>query len=146
MPIKFFFIMLVLLFVACNGEETKATPLAQTPVSVKKSEAIEKKEVTNISWEEAIRLQKEGALFLDVRNPQELTEGYVAGALTIPLPELPQRLSELPRDKKLMVYCRSGRRSENASNMLAANGFSHVYNIEGGFMAAPPSAALPRAK
>jgi rhodanese-related sulfurtransferase len=138
--------MLMLLFVACNSEEPKATPSTQTPVSVKKSEAIEKKGVTNISWEEAIHLQKEGALFLDVRNPQELTEGYVAGALNIPLPELQQRLSELPMDKKLMVYCRSGHRSQTASNMLVANGFSHVYNIEGGFMAAPPSSALPRAK
>lgn len=146
MPIKFFSIMLVVFFVACNSEEPKATLSTQTPVGVKKSETIAKNEVTNISWEAAVGLQKEGALFLDVRNPQELTEGYVAGALTIPLPELPQRLSELPRDKKLMVYCRSGRRSENASNMLAANGFSHVYNIEGGFMSAPPSATLPRAK
>lgn len=143
---KIFPAMLILLFIACDSKESKATPLAQTPVDVKKSETIEKNEVTNISWEAAVGLQKEGALFLDVRNPQELTEGYVAGALTIPLPELPQRLSELPRDKKLMVYCRSGRRSQTASNILVANGFSLVYNVEGGFMAAPPSSALPRAK
>jgi len=146
MPIKFFSIMLVLLFVACNSEEPKKNPSTQTSGSVKKSEVVEKRRVTNISWEEAIRLQKEGALFLDVRNPPELTEGYIAGALTIPLPELQQRLSELPMDKKLMVYCRSGRRSQVASNMLATNGFAQVYNVEGGFMAAPPSSVLPRAK
>lgn len=76
-------------------------------------------------------------LSLDVRTPAEVAEGAVSGALAIPLQELDRRFSEIPKDKKLLVYCRSGRRSEAASSMLIQAGFSEIYNIRGGFSAAP---------
>ncbi len=146
MSVRIFLMALSLLFAACNSEESKKSGASQVPVNVQKSEVAKKAVVTNISWDQSLLLQKEGAVYLDVRNPPELMEGYVAGALTIPLPELEQRFAELPQDKKLMVYCRSGRRSQAASDLLVSKGFSLIYNIEGGFMAAPPSSVLPRAR
>ena len=51
---------------------------------------------------------------LDVRNPAELAVEYVPGALNIPLPELRARLGELPRDREILVFCRSGQRADYA--------------------------------
>ena len=53
----------------------------------------------------------------------------------IPLSELPERLEEIPRDREIVVYCRSGIRSETAARMLVEEGFSSVFNLVGGILA-----------
>jgi rhodanese-related sulfurtransferase len=58
-------------------------------------------------------------------------------AVNIPLQEMPQRLSEFPKDKDLLIYCRSGKRSMAASKFLVENGYTRVFNIDGGIMALP---------
>ncbi len=68
---------------------------------------------------------------LDVRNPPELVVESVPGAINIPLPELRGRLSELPRDREILVTCRSGQRGYYATRILLQNGFN-VRNIAGG--------------
>ena len=60
---------------------------------------------------------------LDVRNPPELAVESVSGALNIPLPELRDRLDELPRDREILVFCRSGQRAYYATRILLQNGF-----------------------
>ena len=50
----------------------------------------------------------------------------------IPEQELGEKLKEIPKDRKILVYCRSGRRSAEASGILAENGFTEVYNMKGG--------------
>ena len=74
-------------------------------------------------------------VMLDVRTPEEFYEGHVPGATLIPVQELEQRLSEVPRDRQVYVYCRSGVRSVKASRILAGAGFTHIENVEGGIMA-----------
>ncbi len=96
---------------------------------------------TNISWDTAIGMQRQGGLFLDVRTPEEFSQGTVPGARNIPLQQLQERLAELPKDKNILVFCRSGVRSQKASEFLAGKGFP-VYNVEGGFLKAPPAAAF----
>lgn len=98
-----------------------------------------------IPWDKAIEMHKAGAVFLDVRNPNEWAEGYVAGATLLALPELEKRYTELPKKKKLLVYCRSGHRSGIASEFLVSKGYQ-AYSVEGGFLAVPPASVLPRAK
>lgn len=66
---------------------------------------------------------------VDVRSAQEFAEGHVTGAKNIPVQELPQRLAELPKDKPIMLYCRSGSRSSMALQVLLNSGFEHAYNI-----------------
>jgi NADPH-dependent 2,4-dienoyl-CoA reductase/sulfur reductase-like enzyme/rhodanese-related sulfurtransferase len=75
---------------------------------------------------------KDGFL-LDVRNPMELAVENVPEAVNIPLPELRSRLDELPRDKEINVFCRSGQRSYYATRILLQNGFK-VKNISGGML------------
>ena len=78
-----------------------------------------------------------GAVYVDVRNPPELQDGFAPFAINIPLNELKRRMNELPKDKDLLVYCRSGRRSELATNALMKAGFDRAYNVLGGFLAYP---------
>lgn len=71
-------------------------------------------------------------LFLDVRTPGEYSEGHIQGSVLIPVQELAGRLSKVPKDKRVYVYCLTGIRSVKASNMLVAAGFTNIENVEGG--------------
>ena len=93
--------------------------------------------VQSIDWEKAIEMNANGAIYVDVRNPPELNQGFAPYAVNIPLGELKQRFGELPKDKDLLVYCRSGRRSEAAVKFLMDQGYTRVYNVLGGFLAYP---------
>lgn len=75
----------------------------------------------------------EGAVVLDVRNPDEYVAGHVPGAVLIPLHELPSRVAEVP-EGELLVICRSGARSMKAAELLAAQGLAPS-NIAGGTLA-----------
>jgi NADPH-dependent 2,4-dienoyl-CoA reductase/sulfur reductase-like enzyme/rhodanese-related sulfurtransferase len=78
--------------------------------------------------------QTDGALLLDVRQPVELVVESVPGALNIPLPQLRKRLGELPRDREILVICRSAQRAYYATRILLQNGF-RVRNVSGGMLA-----------
>jgi rhodanese-related sulfurtransferase len=75
---------------------------------------------------------KDGFL-LDVRHPVELAVENVPGAVNIQLGELRSRLDELPRDKEINVFCRSGQRSYYATRILLQNGFK-AKNVSGGML------------
>jgi rhodanese-related sulfurtransferase len=70
---------------------------------------------------------------LDVRNPPELAVQSVPGAVNIPLPELRARLGELPRDREILIICRSAQRAYYATRILLQNGFN-ARNISGGML------------
>ncbi len=79
----------------------------------------------------------EPPFLLDVRQPHEwdIVNLEAGGAVMIPLAELPDRLDELPTDREIVVYCRTGARSDVAARMLAEEGFSSVFNFVGGMHA-----------
>lgn len=70
--------------------------------------------------------------FLDVRSPAEREKGFIPNSLHIPLPELRQRISEIPREQELIVYCHSGQRSYNACRILMQNGI-RCRNLNGAY-------------
>ncbi len=76
----------------------------------------------------------EGAAVLDVRMPDEYEESHVPGALLVPLPELPERVAEVPDGDPLYVICRSGARSKSACELLVGHGRT-VANVSGGTLA-----------
>ena len=76
----------------------------------------------------------DNGFLLDVRQPAELAVEHVPGALNIPLPQLRTRLSELPRDREILVLCRSAQRAYYATRILLQNGFK-ARNISGGMLA-----------
>jgi len=73
------------------------------------------------------------ALIVDVRNADETAKGHVPGAHLIPLPQLRDRVGELPRKQRVFVYCQSGMRSHLASRILSGAGFPEIYNVSGGY-------------
>ncbi|MGA2654803.1 MAG: rhodanese-like domain-containing protein [Gammaproteobacteria bacterium] len=76
----------------------------------------------------------EDIFLLDVREPHEYAAFNIKGHL-IPLNELLQRLNEIPKNKPIVVICRSGKRSDIAGQMLNAHGFNDVKNLAGGLLA-----------
>jgi phage shock protein E len=72
----------------------------------------------------------EDVVYLDVRTPEEYAEGHVQGAILIPVDEIEQRVAELEpyRDRPMVVYCRTGRRSGIALQVLKARGFDRAEN------------------
>ena len=78
----------------------------------------------------ALQLIAKGALLVDVRRAEEFAAGHLDGAIHIPHDETEARLAEYGADKsrEIVVYCRSGRRSGIATEILRANGFTNVHN------------------
>jgi rhodanese-related sulfurtransferase len=74
-------------------------------------------------------------LILDVRENWERDAARLPGTLDIPMMEIPQRLTELPRDRDIVVMCHGGVRSLKVAHFLAQNGFSQVTNLAGGIHA-----------
>src|ERR1019366_7746628 len=87
-----------------------------------------------IGAREADGLVQAGALLLDVREPAEWRGGPAPGAPPIPLAEIQGRLGGLPRDRRVVVVCRSGGRLARATALLARSGFEAV-NLNGGMRA-----------
>lgn len=86
-----------------------------------------------ISWRSLQQKVNEGALLLDVRTTDEFSFGTITGAINIPLDDLRSRLSELPKDKDIVVFCAVGQRGYVAERILKGNGFERVYNLAGGY-------------
>lgn len=88
--------------------------------------------VDQVQWDRALSLADDEIL-LDVRTSREHERGSVPGAAHIPVDELRDRLTELPREKRIVVHCQSGLRSYIACRILSQNGF-RCANVAGGFI------------
>jgi sulfur-carrier protein adenylyltransferase/sulfurtransferase len=78
---------------------------------------------------------REPLTLVDVREPWEYDIAQITGSRLIPLGELEERLTELPREGMLVMQCHSGGRSEHGTRLLRQAGFTNVYNLEGGIEA-----------
>ena len=85
-----------------------------------------------LSVAEAANLDPEEWFFLDVREQSEWNEGHIEWATLIPLGQLAARQDELPKDKKIVVVCRSGNRSAQGRDILLKAGFNEVTSMAGG--------------
>ena len=92
--------------------------------------------VRNISVTELeTLLQKEEVRLLDVRTDAEVAQGKIPRGELLPLHLVPLRMSELDKNATTVFYCRSGGRSAQAAAFVVANGFTDVYNLQGGIIA-----------
>ena len=89
----------------------------------------------NIGPEELNEKREAGhdLFLLDVRTPQEHASQAIEGSHLLPLQELGSRTNELPRNREIVVYCRTGSRSAYACSYLAGLGYN-VKNLEGGII------------
>lgn len=82
-----------------------------------------------------LRENGDNHFLLDVREPHEQSISRIEGAVLIPLGQLESRTAELPRDRRILVHCKSGGRSARAVSQLREQGFEDVWNISGGIIA-----------
>ena len=93
--------------------------------------------IKEIHPQAAIENLAEGAIMVDVREADEVNElAYaVDNLLHIPLSQFETRYKEISQDKNVIMACRSGARSQNATAFLMSNGYSNVFNLTGGIIA-----------
>ncbi|CAG0983261.1 Cdc25 family phosphatase [Methanosarcinales archaeon] len=97
-----------------------------------------KNQYTDISVQQGKgMIDRQEVFILDVRTKEEYAAGHIKGSTLlavqdIPEQELTEKLKDIPKDRKILVYCRSGQRSAKASGILVENGYSQVYNMQGG--------------
>jgi rhodanese-related sulfurtransferase len=90
--------------------------------------------VTQDAFLASLKADAQALFVLDVRTPDEYAAGYVPGAVNIPHDQLASRLAEVPKDREVVVYCRSGRRSEIAGQVLSGHGYTKLEHLQGDMM------------
>ena len=92
------------------------------------------KEIDPVELKQRMDAGEEIAL-LDIRSDAELASGVLPQAEHLPMHLIPVKLQDLPRDKEVVLYCRSGARSYHACAYLAQQGITNVVNLRGGIIA-----------
>jgi rhodanese-related sulfurtransferase len=123
---KTWIILLALVFWGCSTSE-------------KKENSADASEIVNLDakgFKESIDATPD-AIVLDVRTAGEVEEGAIPGAVNIDYnaPDFSEKISALDKTKPYYVYCMGGGRSSKALDKMKAEGFTNVYNLEGGFKA-----------
>jgi rhodanese-related sulfurtransferase len=88
-----------------------------------------------VSVQEARERVQNGAMLVDVREQNEYEEAHAEGAKLMPLSEFQSTFSTLPKDQEIVLICRSGARSGQATQFLLDQGYSKVANTTGGTLA-----------
>jgi rhodanese-related sulfurtransferase len=120
---------LALVLTGCVSAD-KPNDAAETP-----SAQVEKGTVTTIDAATAYERMNASDEYtlIDVRTPDEFSEGHIAGAILLPDYDIEARAAEVLPDKDavIYVYCRSGRRSAASSDLLAEMGYTNIYDMGG---------------
>lgn len=120
---KFFILTLILLLTACGNNNAADNEKGATVM------------YQQITQDEAKRIMdsNEDIVILDVREQDEFDEGHIPGAVLLPYTEIEDKAEEMipDKDKQLLVYCRSGRRSKIAAESLANLGYTNVKEFGG---------------
>ncbi len=117
--------LLMLALAACGGSSPKTeqqVDLSSLPVDLTVQQVADIKDRPDV-------------VLIDVREPWEYNEGHIPGVKLIPLGQLSNRLDEIPKDKFVVMTCRSGNRSSKATQFLRSQGFDNVHNMLGGILA-----------
>ena len=117
-------------------EQAYAPPFssAKDPVAISGyvAENILAGKMVPLYWRELQEADLSKVTLLDVRTPEEFALGALAGARNIPVDDIRERMSEIPKDKPVWIYCGVGLRGYLASNILRMNGYAEVRNLIGG--------------
>lgn len=97
------------------------------------AENILKKKVNIVQWRDILKLDTATSLLIDSRTVEEFKMGHIDGAVNIPVDDIRSRMAEIPRDKKIIVYCAVGLRGYIVSRILMQHGYTNVFNLSGGY-------------
>ena len=129
-------VLLCILLTACGDDSSIGTiGGADGPTSIIVAEKGEKAMYEQITAEEAKKIMDSGEehIILDTREQDEFDEGHIPGAILIPYTEIENKAEEMltDKDKLILVYCRSGRRSKIAAESLSKLGYTNVKEFGG---------------
>lgn len=85
-----------------------------------------------VQWNEVDQLVADGSLLIDVRTESEYSDGFIRGAVNIPLDDLRDKAGRLPKNRDIIVTCQVGLRGYLAVRILSQKGY-HVRNLDGGY-------------
>ncbi|MDR1876629.1 MAG: FAD-dependent oxidoreductase [Flavobacteriaceae bacterium] len=86
-----------------------------------------------VYWRDVVNLDMTKNILIDVRTQEENALGTIPNSVNIPLDELRNRINEIPKDKRIIVFCAIGLRGNNACRILTQRGFNNVVNLSGGY-------------
>lgn len=120
---RFFIILFVLTIILTGCNSMNNNEQGSQDAAYKKISAEDAKKIIDI----------EDVIILDVRTPEEYNSGHIENAVLLPVTEIPNKAKEiLPnKDAKILVYCRSGNRSETAAKELINMGYTNIYDFGG---------------
>ncbi len=122
---------LAITLAGCGNQAT-----APAPVNTPKVTATASNLPVNVDVATVQQLRQRGdVILLDVREKEEYAAGHISKVVLIPLGQLPNRLSEIPKDKVVIAICRSGHRSGQATELLRQKGFTQAHSMQGGMNA-----------
>lgn len=123
-------LLLVALLAACAPDDTSVAPApaAASPAPLALGPDVDAKALAEIK-------DRPDVFVLDVREQWEYDEAHIPGVTLLPMNSVPNRLSEIPTDKTVVVTCRSGNRSGQVVEFLRRQGFTNVHNMTGGILA-----------
>jgi phage shock protein E len=132
MKLKYFLLIMIfaLALTACGGG---ATAVAEPPADLSSGE-LNLGPTVDVATVAAI-MNRDDVVLIDVRDQSEYDEVHIPNITLIPLETVPDSLDQIPTDKTVIVTCRSGNRSGQATEFLRQQGFDNVHNMEGGIVA-----------
>ena len=124
-------LLLTFLFTSCTGEQNSSNTAQNTNINTDSTV----KTYRQITMNEAVSMMKseKDYIILDVRRPDEFSAGHIPNAINVPNEIIgTSEISELPdKDQLILVYCRSGRRSKEASQKLVDLGYTNIVEFGG---------------
>lgn len=122
---KRWFLLALFLLILLLGKNSFSSSLSRfsdiTPQEIEVAEALD-------AW------RSSSAVFVDVRTPEEFNSGHIPGSKLIPLPQLKERSWEIPLEAKVILVCRSGKRSADANLLLQKLGFKNTASLRSGII------------
>jgi rhodanese-related sulfurtransferase len=126
-------LLLTFLFTSCTGEQNSSNTTQNTNTSANTDYTL--KTYRQITMNEAASIMKseKDYIILDVRRPDEFSAGHIPNAINVPNEIIgTSEISELPdKEQLILVYCRSGRRSKEASQKLVDLGYTNIVEFGG---------------
>lgn len=122
------FLTAIILFAGCGNSQQQDKQVEQN---------LDEQFIKNVNASEFKQLvDADNGIILDVRIPQEVSEGYINNASTINIydEDFEEKINLIPKEKEIYVYCKGGGRSSEAVEILQKNGFNKLYNLSNGIM------------
>ena len=122
-------VLVAVMLVGCSTNQTTPTVVPTSAAAIAAPYPAE------ISAAQVLAKRAAGAFILDVREPSEWNQVHIPGSMLIPLGQLQQHVTELPRDKEIVVVCHSGARSKAGRDIVKNADFTQVTYMTGGLIA-----------